>query len=81
MTALAELKQACLDLAGAAGELFDRFEEHGYEAAWEGDGVLVVMRMEEAHEKIRGFLAHQSTSRLIALGVNPATLLKRMHGE
>ena len=71
-----DLKQACLDLANAGGELFDRLDEHGLEAAWVGDGALVVMRMAKAYEDLRQFLADQSVRRLVALGVPAASLLR-----
>jgi hypothetical protein len=64
-----ELKQACIDLANAANELFDRFDEHGYEAAWEGDGALVVLKMQQAHEVLREFLSLQAIRRLRGLGL------------
>lgn len=77
MATVSELKQSCLDLSKSALELYDRFEEHGLEAAWEGDGALVVVRMSDAHEVLRQFLLTQSTLRLLALGVSPADLLRR----
>ena len=71
-----DLKQACLDLSREAMVLFDRFEEYGIEAAWESDGAVVIMRMEEAHEILRSFLAQQATSRMLALGVTPENLAR-----
>lgn len=68
-TVVGDLKQACLDLSAASIELFDHFEQHGLEAAWEGDGVLVVMRMQKAHEALRSFLERQAVRRMVALGI------------
>ncbi len=64
-----DLKQACLDLSAAAGELFDRFDEHGIEAAWKGDGALIVIQMQKAHEELRSFLSRQAIQRMVALGL------------
>jgi hypothetical protein len=69
-----DLKQSCLDLAAAAGELFDLFDQHGLEAAWEGP--LVVARMEKAHNHIADFLRRQATQRMLALGVSPEALAR-----
>lgn len=73
---VSNLKQSCLDLSGAVMDLFDRFDEHGLEAAWAGDGALVVMRMQKAHEELRSFLARQVTQRMLALGVDAETLAR-----
>ena len=70
------LKQACLDLSAAATDLFDRFDEHGIEAAWEGNGALVVVRMQKAHEELRSFLSRQALQRMTALGISPETLAR-----
>jgi hypothetical protein len=71
---IGDLKQSCLDLAAAAGDLFDLFDQHGLEAAWEGP--LVVARMEKAHNHITDFLRHQATRRMLALGVSPEALAR-----
>ena len=76
MADVRDLQQACLDLSKAATDLFDRFAEHGLEAAWVGDGILDVIAMQKAHEVLRSFLARQSASRLMALGVRPTDLLR-----
>lgn len=71
-----DLRQACLDLSKAALELCDRFEEHELEAAWKGDGALVVVRMGKAYETLREFFSQQATQRLLALGIDPRTLTR-----
>lgn len=80
-SAVTDLKQACLDLSNRALELFDRFDEHGLEAAWVRDGVLVVARMEQAHEVVRSFLERQATRRMLALGVTPEQLARITMGK
>jgi hypothetical protein len=71
-----DLKQNCLDLAEAAGEMFDLFDQYGSEAAWRGPGPFVVARMVKAHEALTGFLRRQAVQRMIALGFSPEELAR-----
>lgn len=62
-----DLKQACLDLAKAAGELFDRFEEHGLQAAFRADGAAVVVELATSFKEVQGFLLQQAEMNLRGL--------------
>lgn len=70
------MKQACLDLSKHALALYDRLEEHGAEAAWKGDGALIVVRLARSYEALRDPLSRQATNRLLAMGVPPEQLLR-----
>lgn len=75
---VSDLKQACIDLSNTALAMFDAFEKHGLEAAWE-DPFLIKQFMED-HERIRGFIQRQVNQRMLALGVSPERLLKMAKG-
>lgn len=79
MTDLTALKQACLDLSKAGTDLFDAFDEHGFEAAWEGDNVFIIVRLQDSFEVLRSFFSQQATSRMLALGISPEQLAQMNH--
>ena len=88
MTDVNDLKQACLDLSKAALTLFDGLEEHGVEAPWQGnvlkgegmEYLLAIAEIRNSWFTLSEFFARQSASRLLALGVSPATLMGMDNG-
>jgi hypothetical protein len=64
-----DLKQACLDLSGAACELFDGLDEHGDEAPWEDARYLhALMRIATAHGELASHFKAMAARRLMHLG-------------
>jgi hypothetical protein len=76
MSDLSELKQACLDLSKVGTDLFDLFDEHGLEGAWNPEVIPVILRLQEAHGTLIDFLSGQVTRRMLALGVSPAEIFR-----
>lgn len=68
-----EMKQACLDLSNAAMEMFDLLDADGMEGPW--NDPLVAVRMRNAFDAIAEPLGAMAVRRLMALGVNPETIL------
>lgn len=72
-----EMKQTCLYLSDAALALFDFIEAEGVEGPLTKlDGVMKLKDVIETTEEIRAYYSRRNLSRMLALGISPATLLK-----
>lgn len=67
-----DLKQACLDLSAAAGEMFALFDAEGVDGLWVNPMPLV--RMQQAYASLTDPLRRQAAQRLLALGLGPERL-------
>lgn len=76
-----DMKQACVDLSNAAIALFDLIEEKGVTAPLDNmEDLPKLMKVLSEAEHIRSYYNRRNIQRMLALGVDPQTLLK-MAGE
>jgi hypothetical protein len=72
-----EMKQLCVDLSKAAIALFDLIEEKGLNAPLEDlDGAMHLKNLIDLSDDIRGYYMRVNLQRMMALGVDPADLLR-----
>jgi hypothetical protein len=74
-----ELKQACLDIANAANAMFDLIDEHGDEGPW--NDPVPLTELVDGYVRLTRPLKFKATRRLIALGINPLSLVDTEVGD
>lgn len=72
-----DMKQACLDLSNSAIALFDLLEAEGDDAPMEGlENIEKLKAVVDHAYLIIGHYQRRNIARMIALGVNPETILR-----